>query len=179
MTVAKAPTGALQLQAPSVKRRLAAFTYEGILLFGIVMTGAYLYDTLTQHRHALQGRTGLQIFLFLLIGAYFVWFWSHGGQTVATKTWHIRVVNHRGEPIGMVLATFRYLLSWVWFLPALVIAYSVRPISSTAIFGLMTLGWLVYGGLALLHPQRQFVHDVLCGTRLIDVRPAKTPKQVA
>ncbi len=43
----------------------------------------------------------------------------------------------------------------------------------------MTLGWLVYGGLALLHPQRQFVHDVLCGTRLIDVRPAKTPKQVA
>jgi hypothetical protein len=30
-----------------------------------------------------------------------------------------------------------------------------------------------YSALALLHPQRQFWHDAVCGTRLIDTRPAR------
>lgn len=176
MTPPASVPDAAPLHAPTVKRRLAAFTYEGVLLFGIVMIGAYLYDSLTQHRHAMQGRTGLQIFLFLLLGAYFVWFWSHGGQTVATKTWHIKLVNHVGAPVTLGRAACRYVASWVWFVPALATAYTVRPLSSFAIFSLMALGSLAYAALAFLHPQRQFVHDVVCGTRLIDVKP---PPKVA
>ncbi len=140
------------------------------MLFGVVMMGAYLYDTLTQHRHALVGRTGLQIFLFLLLGLYFVWFWSHGGQTVATKTWHIKVVDHTGKPASVARSVLRYATAWLWFLPALVIAYAARPLSAWAIFALMAVGVMAYAALALLHPQRQFLHDVLSGTRLISTQ---------
>ena len=42
---------------------------------------------------------GLQAFLFLVLGLYFAWFWSHGGQTVAMKTWHIRLLTHDGRPV--------------------------------------------------------------------------------
>jgi hypothetical protein len=36
---------------------------------------------------------------------------------------------------------------------------------------MLTLGWVaVWALLSRIHPQRQFLHDVLAGTRLISVR---------
>ena len=35
------------------------------------------------------------------------------------------------------------------------------------------VGVIAYAMLTLLHPHRQFWHDALCGTRLIDERLAK------
>lgn len=166
---AAAPDDALRPTA-SLRRRLTAFVYEGVLLFGIIMIGAYVYDTLTQHRHALEGRTGLQAFLFLLLGVYFTWFWTHGGQTVAMKTWHLRLVDSLGRPLTQLRAFCRYLLSWLWFLPALATAHVMGPRSALAMFALMFIGVVAYAALARAHPQRQFLHDVICGTRLIDVR---------
>jgi hypothetical protein len=37
----------------------------------------------------------------------------------------------------------------------------------------MALGVLVFAGLSYLHPQRQYLHDAVCGTRLITYRPAR------
>ena len=82
--------------APGLGRRLACMLYEGVLLFGVVMVAGLVYASLTQQRHALVGTPGLQVFLFVVLGLYFVWFWARGGQTVAMKTWHLRVVNTRG-----------------------------------------------------------------------------------
>ena len=81
---------------PSVLRRLACFVYEGVLLFAVLMIAGYLFSSLTQQRHALAGRAALQGFLFLVLGIYFVWFWSHGGQTLAMKTWRIRLIGQDG-----------------------------------------------------------------------------------
>ena len=81
---------------PSLLRRLACFVYEGVVLFGVVMIAGYLYSSLTQQRHALHGQWGLRAFLVLVLAIYFVWFWSHGGQTVAMKTWHIRLTAADG-----------------------------------------------------------------------------------
>jgi uncharacterized RDD family membrane protein YckC len=164
------------LPAPKIRRRMGAFIYEGLLLFAVVMIGAYGYDSLTQHRHAMVGRSGLQVFLFLLLGAYFTWFWTHGGQTVAMKTWHIKVVDHRGQPAGWARCVLRYVTSWIWFLPALATAYAIRPVPTWVIFSLLTVGVLAYALLARFHPQRQYVHDLLSGTRLLDVQPPKSVK---
>jgi uncharacterized RDD family membrane protein YckC len=161
---------------PGLWRRLACFTYEGVLLFGVVMIAGWLYSTLTQQRHALQGQHGLQAFLFVVLGIYFVLFWSRGGQTVAMKAWHIRLVTATGAPVSQGRALTRYLLSWIWFLPALAAAYLADLHGSGAIFGLLAAGVLAYALLALLHPQRQFWHDAVCGTRLVTWRPAPRPR---
>jgi len=164
--------GAAPLQpAPGLARRLACFMYEGVLLFGVVFVAGYLYSTLTQQRHGLQGQHGLQAFLFLVLGVYFVWFWSHGGQTVAMKAWHLRVVDLRGAALSQPRALARYLLSWLWFMPALVSVWLLGLHSLGAIFGSLIAGVLAYAGLSRLHPQRQFLHDALCGTQLITQRP--------
>ena len=161
------------LRAPSLRRRLACFLYEGVLLFGVVMIAGYLYGSLTQQRNALAGRHGLQAFLFLALAVYFVWFWSHGGQTVAMKTWHIRLVRADGGPVTQARALCRYVLSWLWFLPALVALWVTGQHSLSAIFGSMTAGVAAYALLACLHPQRQYWHDAACGTRLVHSAPAR------
>jgi uncharacterized RDD family membrane protein YckC len=161
------------LMAPSLWRRMACFVYEGVLLFGVLMIAGYLFSSLTQQRHALLGRHALQAFLFVVLGIYFVWFWSRSGQTVAMKAWHIRLVTHDGKPVSQARALGRYVLSWLWFLPGLA-ALSLSGLRGpAAIFGLLVGGVAIYAALSRLHPQRQFWHDAVCGTRLLSVRPRR------
>jgi len=159
---------ASELQAPALARRMACWLYEGMLLFGVVFIAGYLFSALSQTRHALDNRPGLQAFLFLVLGIYFTWFW-HRGQTLAMKTWHIRVVDTQGRPLAQSRAFSRYLASWLWFLPPLVGTWPWHlPALEVAV---LTLGWVaIWALLSRFHPQRQFLHDALAGTRLISSR---------
>jgi len=131
------------MTVPSRMRRMACLMYEGILLFGVVFIAAYLFDTLTQSRHALTLRHARQAWLFFILGLYFVWFWTHGGQTLAQKTWKIRVVDKDGAPIGVVRAAVRYLVCWPVALSGLGLVWS----------------WFDRDG--------QFLQDRIAGTQLI------------
>ncbi len=154
---------------PSLKRRMACWLYESMLMFGVVFISGYLFSTLSQTRNALDNRHALQAFLFLVFGIYFTWFWAKG-QTLAMKTWNIRVVGVDGRPISQPRALARYVLSWLWLLPPLAAVYP---------FGLsggettvIVLGWVaVYALLSRFHPEQQFLHDALAGTRLITSAP--------
>lgn len=150
---------------------MACWLYEGMLLFGVVFLADYLFSTLTQTRHALDNRHLQQAFLFLVLGIYFAWFWAKG-QTLAMKTWHIRVVDRAGQPVTQPRALWRYLLSWLWFLPPLAAIAPFRL--SAAESSVIVLGWIaVWALLSRFHPQRQFLHDAMAGTRLIDARPRR------
>jgi len=154
--------------APGLPRRMACWLYEGVLLFGVVFISGYLFSTLSQTRNAMDNRAGMQVFLFVVFGLYFSWFWSKG-QTLAMKTWHIRLVDPLGQPVSRRRALLRYALSWVWFLPPLM---AVAPFKlSVPEIVLISVGWIVIWALASrLHPQRQFWHDAWAGTRLVSHR---------
>ncbi len=170
--MSEAPPDAAALETPALWRRFACFLYEGVLLFGVVMAAGLLYAIATGQRNAMQGRAGLVLFLFLVLGAYFVWFWSHTGQTLAMQTWHIRLVTQDARPVTAGRAAARYLLSWLWFMPALLALWlSGSSGSRAAVSVVMVAGVLVYAALTRLHPQRQYLHDAACGTRLVTWRP--------
>lgn len=171
--------GAHDAPTPGVWRRLAAFLYEGVLLFGIVMLSGLLYGVLTQQRHALVGSTGLQAFLFGVLGLYFVVFWTRSGQTLAMLTWHVRVVTVDGHPLRPLRAVMRYLLSWLWFLPALGLVQAAGLKGGGPVSAVVIAGVLAYAALARLHPDRQFLHDALCRTRLVTWYPPHRPRKVA
>ena len=159
------------LVAPSLPRRMACWLYEGLLMFGVVFIAGYLFGTLSQTRHAMDNRHWLQAFLFVVFGIYFVWLWAKG-QTLAMKTWEIKVVDRHGQPLTQARALLRYLLSWLWFLPALaaVAPFHLSGPESVVIIG----GWIaVWALLSRFHPERQFWHDALAGTRLISMPHAK------
>lgn len=160
-----------RLATPGLARRLACFVYEGVLLFGVLMAAGLVYGIATQQRHALVGSTGLRVFLVLLLAAYFVFFWSRSGQTLAMLTWHIRLVTPQGEPVPPLRALCRYLLSWLWFLPALAALHLAGLKGGWPAVGVLSAGVLAYAGLTRLHPDRQYWHDALCRTRLVTWRP--------
>ena len=159
------------LRPPSLWRRLACMVYEGMILFAVVMVGGYLYSSLTQQRHALQGTTGLQAFMFVVLGIYFVGFWSRSGQTLPMKTWHLRLVRRDGAPVPQWQALLRYLLAWLWFVPALASAHYGGVRGGFALTTVLLAGVSAYTLIARLRTDRQFLHDVACGTRVIDARP--------
>jgi len=154
-----------ELKAPPLARRMACWLYEGLLVFGVVFIAGYLFGSLSQTRNAMDNRHALQAFLFVVFGIYFVWLWSKG-QTLAMKTWGITVVDRSGHPITQARALLRYVLSWLWFLPALAAIAPFTLSGSESV--VIVLGWVaVWGILSRFHPQQQFWHDALAGTRLV------------
>lgn len=157
------------LLTPGLWRRMACWVYEGILMFGVVFISGYLFGTLSQTRNAMDNRHALQAFLFVVFGIYFVWFWAKG-QTLAMKTWNIRVVDRQGAAITQKHALVRYALSWVWFLPPLV-GVSPWHLSGPETVTIL-IAWVAVWAL-LSHFQRegQFWHDIWAGTRLVTSAP--------
>lgn len=154
--------------------------YEALLLFGVLFIAGWLFSTLLQQRHALYLRHAQQIWLLLVLGFYFVWFWTHGGQTLAMKTWHIRLVTSDGKPVPVWRATLRYLLAWLWFLPGLALAAALHA-DAWALVLIPSANMLLWAFAIYLDPQRQFLHDRLSGTRLVmwmqTVKPGKPAPQ--
>lgn len=160
------------LIAPSLYVRMASWLYEGMLLFAVVFVAGWLFSTLSQSRHALDNRVPLQIFLFIVLGIYFTWFWTKG-QTLAMKTWRVRVADRAGQPLHQWRALARYVLSWIWFVPPMAVGSAFKlPVIETLV---LVAGWVaVWAVLSRFHPERQFWHDAWAGTRLVAAAPAKT-----
>ena len=156
---------------------MACFVYEAMILFGIALLPGVLgafFTAQTGHRHPWQSDTALRLYAFVIYAIYFVWFWSSRGQTLPMQTWHIRLETHHGARLSQLRALARYCACWVWLAPPALLASALgwTPWQSLAAIVL----WIgLYALLALLHPQRQFWHDALCGTRLISDRPVAPP----
>ena len=153
---------------------MACWLYEGLLLFGVVFISGYLFSTLTQTRHALDNRHAMQAFLFLVLAVYFSWFW-HKGQTLAMKTWRMRLVDTSGQPVTYPRALVRYLLSWSWFLPPLAILAPFELSGGEVM--VLCMGWVAIWALTTrFQREQQFWHDVWAGTRLVHHDPLADQK---
>ena len=173
-TGAAAPPTAAAPTTPSIRRRLAALVYEAILLFGIVFVAGYLFATLTQQRNGLAHHQWLTAWIALVVGAYFVWCWTHGGQTLPMKTWRLRVVDMRGSTLSAPRAVARYLFAWLWFLPPLAL-HSLTGLPLPATLGATGLWFALWAGAARLDRNGRFPHDRLAGTQIVTVPIARPP----
>ena len=134
-----------EVELPGLRRRIASMAYESLLLLGVLSISFMLphlaigmaFDTVLPG-WALIGH------VFLVLGAYFLWYWHHGGQTLAMQTWKIRLSTPSGAQPSLSRLTLRYVLAWpcVLYLGA-------------------GLFW------ALFDRDRQFLHDRLAGTRMV------------
>ncbi len=152
----------------SLALRLAAMTYDGVLLFGIVFIVGYALLALTQWTYPLAEtrRLALQAVLFVAIGAYFVWCWSKGGQTLGMKSWRLRLFDSTGTAPRISRSILRYVLAWHLAAPGLafVAAFQTHAaidlVAVVAGIGLMLLP-------ALFDPQRRLLHDRWLGTLIV------------
>jgi len=163
-------------KAPPLLTRMAAFLYEGVLLFGVLFTLSLVYFAFTRQNLAGRQHSPMTVLSFLVLGAYFIHFWTRGGQTLALKTWHLRVAAKDGGPLSPKRALARYLAAWLWFVPPFALFYALGLPKSFAWYFGLPLAWVVlYALSSFLHPRRQFWHDALCDTAIVSARPAPLP----
>ena len=129
---------------PGIARRLACMLYDGLLLFAVGFAATWLFYFASGGRGAQGGaRTLLQFYLVAVFAAYFLWCWLRSGQTLAMKTWRIRLISPHHDRVTPRAALLRFALALI-----------VVPTG-------IGLGW------ALFDRERQFLHDRLAGTRLV------------
>lgn len=162
------------LPVAPLKNRLFCMVYEGMLLFGVLFISGWLFSTLLQQRHALVLRHAQQVWQFIVLAVYFGWFWTHGGQTLAMKTWRVRIVTREGRALRWPRALLRYLLAWGWFVPGLAAA-SLLQAQGWMLMLLPALNVALWAAAARLDPDRQFIHDRLARTRVVLAPAAKDP----
>lgn len=151
------------LPTAGFRRRLLSLGYEALLLFAVLYCAAYAFSALLPGAQAGWQRNAFQVLLFVVGGGYFGWSWSAARRTLPMKTWHLRLVTRGGDPITWRRALMRYVLAWA--APALALGGYLALGSWGVAAAALPYAW------AGLDPDRQFLHDCLAGTRLVDDRP--------
>jgi uncharacterized RDD family membrane protein YckC len=140
------------LRAARLSRRLASGLYEALIVLALVFIAtlpfSYLFGDATHgwKRHLLQA------WVLAVTAAYFTWFWTRGGQTLPMKTWRLRLVAADGGPVATPRALSRFVIALLGF-------------------AALGLGFLW----AFVDRDRQFLHDRLSGTLLVEASAADGP----
>ena len=130
---------------PSVRKRLASALYEALLLLGVVVAVLVVPHMLIgQFFHFTAPGPLLMAHLVLVLACYFLWYWRHGGQTLAMQTWKLQLISVNGAAPSWTQLLLRFLLTW----------------PSIGFYGAGLL-W------AFFDRDRQFMHDRLAGTRIV------------
>ncbi|SFC18232.1 RDD family protein [Massilia yuzhufengensis] len=166
-------TNTVPVATPTVRRRLMAMLYEVFLLFAVEMLAIALYMLVTLNSQHPLAKMGMNVWLVLAAGAYFVFCWVDSGHTLAMKTWRIKVVKLGYRQVPFKAAVARFLLSWGWILPALLVREMLGMHGKGETAVLVTVGIVAWTLTAFLDKDRQFLHDRVAGTRLVEL-----PKRV-
>ena len=172
------PVDALAVSTPTIKRRLMAMLYDLLLITAVEFFANLLFIFVTGNRttpllHAL----GIGLF-FVVAAAYFIHAWHGSGFTLAMKTWRIKVVRVGCARVPLGVAVLRHLLAWCWLLPALYISYACKLSHGQTGIALV-VGIVAWAATALFDKDRQFLHDRLAGTRLIQLPKPVKAEQVS
>ena len=158
-------------------RRLASALYEALLLIALLFITAFVLLPIVSPSHAgdarslivpdLPTRAILFCALFAAAAAYFTWCWTGGRRTLPMKTWSLRLVDGDGGAPGYRRAFARYLAAWIGPGLALATYVAMRPLGLAGVALVpLALNFLA----AFVDPERQFLHDRIAGTRIVDER---------
>lgn len=122
--------------------------YESLLVAAVLFVASFIVLPVVGDMHAPWQRHLFQAYIVGVMFAYFSAFWLRSGQTLAMKTWRIRLVDQGGGTPSVRQVALRF---------------------AVALAGLLLAGVGIWW--ALFDRDRQFLHDRIAGTRLVRVPP--------
>lgn len=147
-------------------RRFAAIVYDVLAVVAIVMvvgliaqmvTGGHVADdkghVVAWWYQPLQG---------VVVGAYFLFSWVRGGQTLGMRPWKIRVVARDGGAVDLKRGLIRLVVAGLPVL--LLMVYSVTSLR-VALFAPL-VGWAVILLPSLFDARHRGLHDMAAGTEI-------------
>lgn len=127
----------------SFLRRIMSILYDSILIFAVLTVMSIPFYSFAVEENILL-KILMQLYFYLIIQFFFVWFWVKSKETLGMKTWKIKIVNEDGNKISYKQGVIRFNVA----------------IISLLIFG---LGFLI----AIFNKERKCLHDIISKTILI------------
>lgn len=129
---------------PGLFRRLGALIYDLILLTGVLLAATALFLPFNPNLALAPGKSAYQAYLILVCLVFYVWFWTHGGQTLGMRAWKIKLCSSDMSPVTWKQATLRFA-------------------SAMLSAGFLGLGFFW----ALFDSKKRTWHDIIAKTQLI------------
>jgi uncharacterized RDD family membrane protein YckC len=130
--------------APGLIKLGACLLYELLTVIAIVFVSTSLFVWIAGDATHGANRLLLQLFLWLMVGAYFIWCWLKSGQTLAMQAWKLKLLGKDGQGLSVKSAMLRYLLA-------------------TLSLSVLGAGFLW----AVLDKQNLFLHDRILKNRIV------------
>ena len=160
-------------------RRFAALIYEALLLTAIIFIAGFVALPLVTPGHAgtvdalaipgLPQRVALFCMLFGVLAWYSIASWAGGRRSLPMKTWRLHLVMADGRPVTRKAALLRFLAAWI----GPVLAVAAYAVLRTWGLGAQAIWLMAFNFLwTFVDRERQFLHDRIADTRLVQDAPA-------
>ncbi|QWD61760.1 RDD family protein [Polynucleobacter sp. MWH-UH25E] len=162
------------LPAPQFWRRVSCCLYEQLVLLGVIaftflvpnlglgiLFGVSLPSWLTF------------LYLYSVLGIYFVWYWTKSGQTLAMQTWRVRMIGANGFNLSRRQAIWRYVYGSLWIVPCVFLQWIFHLEKWQIIEMLFTVALFIWPLSIFLDRRsaslRQSFPDRLANSRLVEL----------
>ncbi|PHV11437.1 RDD family protein [Chitinimonas sp. BJB300] len=150
-------------------RRLVALCYETLLLVAVLLAAGMLFQLLWRGEQASVLRRYVEFgYLLSLLFVYFAWCWRRSGQTLAMKTWRLRLQACDGSAPSWRAMLIRFVLALLIYAPLVPIWLWAKHAP-----GMKWAVWVAGVWAALpaiwswLDRDGQFFHDRVAGTQIV------------
>jgi len=148
-------------------RRLLALVYDLLIVVALVMVVGLLCQLAT---HGTLITTGAnvsipvwyQVLQCVVVAAYFISAWRHGGQTVGMRPWRMRVTTLAGKTPTWRQCAIRALVAGA---PLLLLALQPMLGLRVALWAVL-ITWAAWFAVALLNRRNRTLHDLASQTEI-------------
>jgi uncharacterized RDD family membrane protein YckC len=107
--------------------RLAALTYDALLVLGIWFVLGIIFVAINDGEHVATHNPFLPSAMFIVLFWFNTHFWRRGGQTLGMRAWRLRLLNDDPGQLSLMQCLVRFLVSlisfllcglgyfWIWF----------------------------------------------------------------
>ena len=162
------------LPSPQFWRRVSCCLYEQLVLLGVVAFTFLLPNLGLGILFGVSLPSWLTfLYLYGVLGIYFVWYWTKSGQTLAMQTWRIRIVGRNGDKLAKQQALWRYVCGSLWLIPCALLQWILHLEKWQIIEMLFAVALFIWPLSIYLDRQnllyRQGLPDRLAKTRLVEL----------
>jgi uncharacterized RDD family membrane protein YckC len=162
------------LPSPNFWRRVFCCLYEQLVLLGVIAFTFLLPNLGLGILFSIALPSWLTfIYLYAVLGVYFVWYWTKSGQTLAMQTWRIRMIGHGGLHLTKRQAIWRYIYGSLWIIPCILLQWILHLEKWQIIemlFAVALFIWPLSIYLDRREPiSRQSLPDRFAGSRLVEL----------
>jgi len=162
------------LPSPQFWRRVFCGLYEQLVLLGVIAFTFLLPNLGLGILFGVSLPSWLTfLYLYLVLGFYFVWYWTKSGQTLAMQTWRVRLIDKGGFTLSRRQAIWRYIFGSLWIIPCVALQaffHLEKWQIVEMLFAVALFIWPLSIYLDRRGPkERQGLPDRFAGTRLVEL----------